>query len=355
MIVDDSAVARQMVTRVLHTANDIEIVTTANNGEVAIAALRSHAVDVILLDVEMPVMDGITALPKLLEIAPRSKIIMVSSLTREGAEVTIKALGKGAVDCMSKPSAQSMANSLEYFGQELLRKIRGVSTTVVEPVAPLTSSPTLASTSTSSIVLRPHKFIAPPKILAIGSSTGGPLALAELFRQLQGIFTANIPIVITQHMPAFFTSVLAQHLARVSDMPCHEATQGQILEPRNIYIAPGDFHLTFEKVGQQVAVRLTQSDPVNFCRPAVDPMYESLIDVYGGEKILGLILTGMGQDGLHGAEKIVEKGGSIIAQDQKTSVVWGMPGVVATKGLCSAVLPLPEIGAYVAKICGGRS
>ncbi|MGE0109659.1 MAG: chemotaxis protein CheB, partial [Bdellovibrionales bacterium] len=191
-----------------------------------------------------------------------------------------------------------------------------------------------------------------PEVIAIGSSTGGPQALFRVIKDMGA--DLHQPIVITQHMPPAFTAILADHISRQCGVECHEAKEGDVLIPGHYYVAPGDYHMLIQPKGAGATVHLVQDPPENFCRPAVDPMLRSLVPIYG-RKLLVVILTGMGQDGMRGSQVVVQGGGAVVAQDEKTSVVWGMPGAVATAGLCSAVLPLTEIGAYVRRTAMGRS
>ena len=206
--------------------------------------------------------------------------------------------------------------------------------------------PAAARSETKSVVLRRGPIHA-PDVIAVGSSTGGPQALFKLFGGLGGQVRQSI--LITQHMPATFTSLLASHISRASSMPCNEAEDGEAILPGRIYLAPGDYHMIAESGDSGKIVRLTKSEPENYCRPSADPMLRSLAALYG-RRLLVIILTGMGSDGRKGAEAAVAAGGSVIAQDEDTSVVWGMPGAVATAGLCSAVLPLTDIAPYVRKL-----
>lgn len=352
MIVDDSAVVRGLTKRLLESDSEITVVASVANGEHAVRTVTQHDLDVVVLDIEMPTMDGITALPLLLKANPKIRVIMSSTLTTRNAEISLKALRLGAADYIAKPTSTSELSSGEEFRKSLLEKVRVlgasaqraqgktsgdvkavVGTVVPKPVA---APPT-------NISLRAAGRAA-PSILAIGSSTGGPQALFEVFKEFPADW--NTPIVITQHMPATFTRILAEHLSSVSKIPCIEAQGGDVLKNGHVYIAPGDYHMLLERDGTQVVTRLTQSPQENYCRPSVDPMMRSLVKVYG-DRILALILTGMGKDGLHGCEAVVAAGGTVVAQDEETSVVWGMPGAVATHGVCSAVLPLDRIASHI--------
>ena len=363
MLVDDSAVTRGLISRFLESDNQIEVIASVNDGQMAINLLKRTPVDVIVLDVEMPVMDGLTALPLLMEVDPAVKIIVLSTLTGANALTTIRALEIGAADCMQKPSSSRELTSANVFKIELIRKVKALAisarTKGVRPSDPSRRRPKAkwpdlparqadeaavadagAGHAKRSITLRAGK-IPVPDAIAIGSSTGGPQALFEVLKPFKdGI---RQPIFITQHMPGTFTSILAAHIARQCGVDCIEATDGQAVRDGHVYIAPGGFHMTVESHDGEQIIVLNQEPPENFCRPAVDPMMRSLVRVYG-RRLLTVILTGMGQDGLKGCQVAAEAGGGIIAQDEATSVVWGMPGSVANAGVCNQVLPLNEIG-----------
>jgi two-component system chemotaxis response regulator CheB len=368
MLVDDSAVIRGLFTRSIEADREIEVVASVSDGQMAVNALKRHKIDVAVLDIEMPVMDGLTALPLLLQIDPTLQIIMASTLTRKNAEVSMRALRDGAKDYVTKPSTTSELTSAENFKQELIAKIKALAgsrrsprsvqraETVANPVASSVSSSYSArsvtapapSTPVASDPARPLALKSVsremPEIIAIGSSTGGPQALFAVLGGLRP--EIRQPILITQHMPATFTTILAEHLARVTNRPCQEGRTGDIVQPGHIYIAPGDFHMVVEPAPAGKTIKLLTTPPENYCRPSVDPMLRSLARIYGA-RMLVIILTGMGKDGMLGSSSVVEGGGTVIAQDEATSVVWGMPGAVANAGLCAAVLPLPEIAGFV--------
>lgn len=340
MICDDSAVIRAAVTRMLESDPRIRVVARVANGEAALAELRRApgSVDVLVLDIEMPVMDGITALPLLLKADPGLRVIMASTLTTRGADIALRALRLGAADYVPKPATASIAD--DSFRQELLAKVTGLARLRRRVAAPRPARP--------SLPLRPQPPVrAMPRLLAIGSSTGGPQAL---FTLVQGLGRrVPIPVVLTQHMPAAFTPILADHLTRLGAMPCAEAKDGQVLEPGQIALAPGNHHLLVQADGTGFRARLNDGPPENFCRPAVDPMLRSATAAAGG-RVLVVMLTGMGHDGRDSTRALVAAGGSAIAQDEETSVVWGMPGAVAQAGLCDYVLPLPDIAGRVLDI-----
>jgi two-component system, chemotaxis family, protein-glutamate methylesterase/glutaminase len=354
MVVDDSAVIRGLLTRSLEKDPAITVVASVGNGEVAIKALARHDIEVIILDIEMPVMDGLTALPKLLAAQPGVQVIMASTLTRKNAEVSLRALQAGAADYLPKPSSTSELTGAAAFQHELIAKVKALAgaarpgrrTRQDRTPARASATPAVAIQPKRTITLRKGS-LALPRVIAIGSSTGGPQALLEVLRDMAA--AVKLPIVITQHMPPTFTTLLAEHIERVTGVPCAEGRDGQAIDGGRIYLAPGDYHMVVERNGAGAIIRLNQDPPENFCRPSVDPMLRSMAKVYGAG-LLTIILTGMGSDGQKGATQVVEAGGTVIAQDEATSVVWGMPGAVATSGLCSAVLPIKEIGPSVRKL-----
>ncbi len=339
MICDDSVVIRGAVARILSAGPGIEVVARVANGQAALDALRVHDVDVVVLDIEMPVMDGMTALPLLLSASPGLAVIMASSLTTRGADICLRALRLGAADTLSKPSAEELASD-HRFSTELVAKVLGLA-----PLRRFRSAqpPTLPATPAAAAapVLRAPPSL-PPRLLAIGSSTGGPNALFVLVQALRP--DLRVPVVITQHMPATFTPILAHHIDRLGVLPCAEAQDGEAILPGRILVAPGARHLLVQKRGTQLVVQLSDGPAEQFCRPAVDPMLRSASTALGG-RVLVAMLTGMGQDGLAGARQVVAEGGAVVAQDEATSVVWGMPGAVAKAGLACAVLPLKQIAA----------
>lgn len=337
MICDDSAVIRAAVTRMLEADPQVRVVARVADGSAALAELRRApgSVDVLVLDIEMPVMDGITALPLLLKADPGLRVIMASTLTTRGADIALRALRLGAADYVPKPATAAIAD--DSFRTELLAKVRGLARLRRRVAAPAAARP--------AVPTRPAPPArAAPRLLAIGSSTGGPQAL---FTLVQGLGRhVPVPVVLTQHMPAAFTPILAEHLTRLGAMPCAEARDGQALEPGRIALAPGNHHMLVQADGGGFRARLSDAPPENFCRPAVDPMLRSATAAAGG-RVLMVMLTGMGHDGRDATRALVAAGGAAIAQDEETSVVWGMPGAVAQAGLCEQVLPLPDIAGRV--------
>ena len=353
MICDDSAVIRAAIARILEADPHIRVVARASNGQAALDAQKLHDIDVVVLDIEMPVMDGLTALPLLLKAQPGLQIVMASTLTSRGAEMSMRALQLGAADYLPKPSATQVVGDTR-FGPELIAKIHGLARLrrrldapghIALPAPGPAGIPRAPSTPPT---LRPAPRLA-PMLLAIGSSTGGPNALFTLIQSLSPRIA--VPIVITQHMPAAFTPLLAEHLNRLGVLPCHEARDGARLMPGEIALAPGDFHLLVKRGPSGLTVSLTQSAPENFCRPAVDPMLRSATAATDG-RVLAVILTGMGSDGVEGTRALVNQGGAALAQDEASSVVWGMPGAVARAGLAHAILPLNQIGPRILTMLG---
>lgn len=352
MLVDDSAVIRGALTRLMEKEPAIKIVASLSNGEMAISSAALKKPHIIILDVEMPVMDGITALPKILEVSPHSKVIMFSARTEKGASVTLKAFSLGAVECLVKPSSTQGVGEGSEFQKYLLETIKTLipENQRIAPEAGASAVPQalpLKPAAPAVVQLRkdPSAYKGRPSILAIGSSTGGPQALFNVTKHLRNF---NIPVVITQHMPATFTKILAEHITIQSGVQAFEGQDGMMVENGKIYVAPGGFHMKIVRENGILRIRLDNGPAENFCKPSVDPMFRSLIELFGA-RVLGVILTGMGNDGLNGAKQLVDLGGRLIAQDEASSVVWGMPGAVAKAGLCSEVLPLDDIGPWIRK------
>jgi two-component system, chemotaxis family, protein-glutamate methylesterase/glutaminase len=323
MLVDDSAVVRGLIRRFVDPEPGIEIVATAGDGEAAIATLKRTAdVDVIVLDIEMPVMDGLTAIPLLLEAQPGVKIVMASTLTERNADASLRAIAAGATDCVAKPSSGVGFNTADEFRHELIEMIHalGGTTAQARPSGAVLATRQMPITAPPAPIVLQTGPVTKPEALVIGSSTGGPQALT---RFLSMIYTAmTLPIFITQHMPATFTALLAQHLTRDTGRNVLEASDGLPVEPNTAYLAAGNNHMLVEGPPGNAVIRLSQAPKVNFCRPSVDPMLESLIGIYGGA-ILTVILTGMGSDGKNSCQQVVEAGGTVFAQDEASSVVWG--------------------------------
>ena len=352
MIVDDSAIVRGLIARILESDERIVIAASVSDGSHAVRVLQREDVDIVLLDIEMREMDGLTALPKMLAARPKVRVVIVSSMTQQNAEVSLRALSMGAVDYVNKPSSRHELFSADDFKVELLTKIGALGAAVrtarsarVRPAAG--GGPKPGDHRPAGVLpLRPGSG-ARPSVLAIGSSTGGPAALKAFLPSIPSALT--IPILITQHIPSNFTAFLAATLAQVSGRPASEPSDGQPVEAGKIYVAPGGYHMLVERRKGVPVFRLSDSAPENFCRPSVDPMLRSLAQTYG-PGVVAVILTGMGQDGRAGSTVVVEMGGTVLAQDQASSVVWGMPGAVANDGLCAAVLPLDEIGHHISTL-----
>jgi two-component system chemotaxis response regulator CheB len=378
LVVDDSSVIRGIVSRWIEASPDMQLCGSAVNGKDALQRVATIKPDIILLDIEMPEMDGITALPLLLKACPQTKIIMASTLTRRNAEISLKALALGASDYVPKPTSMRGGDASDEFKRELFTRIialgrkrkpaapvaratpasdapvgpNAAPRPVVRPLRP-NAAPVAGDEGSSAgrnvIPLRKATAVLPAQIVAIGSSTGGPQALITVISALAP--QINVPIVITQHMPPTFTSILAETITRTSGLKCVEGVNGMMLEKRQVYVAPGGYHMTIK--GKGGPIELNQDPPENFCRPAVDPMFRSLAAAYGGA-VLGVILTGMGSDGREGSRSLTAAGGIVLAQDEESSVVWGMPGAVAQAGLASAVLPLNNVGPEILKQLGLR-
>ncbi len=339
MICDDSVVIRGAIARMLEHDPDIRVVARAANGEAALLALQRQAIDVVVLDIEMPVMDGLTALPLLLKADPQLRVIMASTLTTRGADIALRALRLGAADYLPKPSTAEIQD--DSFRRELIAKVRGLAR-LRAAANGTTAHPAPAAVART----RPLGRLK-PSLLAIGSSTGGPQALFQL---VQGLGRhIPVPVVLTQHMPATFTPILAEHLNKLGFMPCTEARHGEPLKAGHLYLAPGDRHLLVEAVNGGLRCALSSDPPENFCRPSVDPMLRSAVAATSG-RVLVAMLTGMGHDGLAGTRLVIDAGGTAIAQDEATSVVWGMPGAVAQASLCHAILPLTRLGPKILDI-----
>lgn len=380
MVVDDAVVIRGLLTRWLDDAPGMTVVSSQRNGKLAVDDILKSNPDVVVLDIEMPEMDGMTALPLMLAKKRDLVVIMASTLTRRNAEISLKALSLGAADYVPKPESTSEVTTSVDFRRELIdkvkalglraRRLRGPARSMrAETTAGRTAAPAPASRvpdtreafrgvarpavpAAPSFKLRPYSA-AKPRILAIGSSTGGPQALQVVMKSI-GTAIQDVPVVITQHMPPTFTAILAEHVGKAALRPSAEGKDGDILQPGHIYVAPGGKHMVLEKDAGVVRIRLNDKPPVNFCKPAVDPLFDSVAKIYGSAT-LALILTGMGHDGADGVRTIAAGGGSIITQDEASSVVWGMPGAAAHTGMCSDILPLSDIGPKVSRVLKGNS
>lgn len=345
LIVDDSAVIRRLLSDLLKEDPQIEVVGMAGNGELALPKVQQLHPDLVTLDMEMPVMDGIETLKALRKTHPKLPIVMFSTLTERGSSATMDALSLGASDYVTKPAnVGSVIEGMERIREELIPKIKALCgrkvPTTPTPVAQPRPEPRFPR------VARSTGTAAGIDILAIGVSTGGPNALAELMPALGKNFP--VPVVIVQHMPPLFTRLLAERLGAISGFRCQEGSEGQLLRPGQLWVAPGGFHMVTERVRDGVILHLNEERPENSCRPAVDVLFRSVAKCYGS-KVLSVVLTGMGQDGLKGCEAIAAAGGQVLAQDEVSSVVWGMPGAVSNAGLADKVLPLKELAPEILK------
>lgn len=350
LVVDDSVVVRRLVSDVLAGDPGIEVVGTAANGKVALAKIPLLNPDVVTLDIEMPVMDGLETLVKLRELYPKLPVIMFSTVTERGASATLDALERGASDYVTKPAnVGSVGASMDAVRAQLIPKIKSLASRGQEA----------ADVSVASTTIRP--VARPPalgpaarvEVVVIGVSTGGPDALTTVISALPE--DLPVPVVIVQHMPPVFTALFAKRLDTKSWLAVSEAKAGDRVEAGTVLIAPGDFHLRLRSDKFGVAAQLDQGTPESYCRPAVDVLFRSAPEAFGAS-VLAVVLTGMGADGARGAARIVEAGGSVIVQDAATSVVWGMPGAVVSAGLAAEVLPLGDIArAIQARVARGRS
>lgn len=388
MVVDDSVVVRRIVTEVLTADPQIDLAGVAANGRIALAKIPQVNPDIVTLDVEMPEMNGLETLVELRKLYPKLPVIMFSTLTEKGGATTLEALARGASDYVTKPANVGSVNeAIQRLRAEMLPKIKGLCAHLIDaprpprmselaaraaaetrtraagdpaaatPAATITplagarpATPRLAPRpSLASPAIRSSVLPGPIEVVVIGVSTGGPNALAALVPALPGDFP--VPVLIVQHMPPLFTKLLAERLTATSSLRASEAFDGAVPGPGTLWIAPGDFHMTIARSGGATGaavLKLNQDPPENSCRPAVDPLFRSAAAVYG-PRALGVVLTGMGQDGMRGSRSLVEAGARVLAQDEATSVVWGMPGYVASEGLADKVLPLGEIAGEIRK------
>jgi two-component system chemotaxis response regulator CheB len=354
LVVDDSSLFRLAITDLVKEIPGVSRVKTAANGKMAMDILESNKVDITILDVEMPVMDGIDVLRQIKEKEINTKALMFSNLTEKGAEKTIEALNLGAIDFVAKV-AQGDGSGMEAIKDTLIPKIKGLLTLSGANVGPRTNPTNTDNNQVSAppqpvrkktLKANPHLYDV-PRILCIGSSTGGPEALGEVFRSLTGPF--NFPIVLAQHMPKFFTKKLADHLNSVSSVTVKEAEAGEVLKNNVCYIAPGDFHMTVEKKGTDLVVGINQGEKVCFVRPSVDVLFWS-VQKLALPHVSAIIMTGMGSDGKEGCESLAKDGYPIVIQDEESCVVWGMPGAVADSGVQSLEENLQGISNYINRL-----
>jgi two-component system chemotaxis response regulator CheB len=353
-IVDDTAVVRRLLTQILEEESDIAVVGTATNGAEALQRLARVEPDVVVLDIEMPDMNGLEMLRQLRASGSVLPVLVFSSVTERGAMVTIDALLLGANDYVTKPSMLGSASAArEHIRQALLPRLRQLLGRPAPAAVPL---PVQMQRETE--VRRPTAFRMPDlppgqiDVVVIGVSTGGPNALSELIPALPAALP--VPVLIVQHMPAFFTRALARRLDVVAPLAVLECDAWRRLEPGQVVLATGGRHMVLQRDGDSVWARPDDAPPENFCRPAADVLFRSAAEVYGA-RVLALVLTGMGQDGEAGSRTIRDHGGHVVAQDRASSVVWGMPAAVTQAGLANRVLPLSEMAAeIIARASVGR-
>ncbi|NVO16133.1 MAG: chemotaxis response regulator protein-glutamate methylesterase [Rhodoplanes sp.] len=365
MVVDDSVVVRGLIARWIEEQPDFEMVASLRTGREAVDQVERVDPDVAILDIEMPVLDGISALPLLLAKKRDLVVIMASTLTLRNAEISLKALSLGAADYIPKPETNRGVTTSADFRRDLVEKVRHLGQRRRRMRGPRPAAPSvaggraalaqpaaaLAADKPATWKLRPFSATM-PRVLLIGSSTGGPQALNEVIGSL-GRVIDQVPVLITQHMPPTFTTILAEHLSRAANRTVREAVDGEAIVAGRVYVAPGAIHMQVARRDNSPVIVLRDGPLVNFCKPAVDPLLASAAQVWGGAALC-VILTGMGSDGAKGAAELVAAGGSVIAQDEASSVVWGMPGAVAQAGLCSAILPLGQIAQKVTRIFSGE-
>lgn len=339
LVVDDSVVIRKLLTETLSGDIALEVVGTASDGHIALTKLSQLKPDLVTLDIEMPVMDGLETLAAIRKSHPKLPVIMFSTLTEHGAAATLDALALGASDYATKPSnSGSFPIAIERIRAELIPKIKALCGVVnAKPPAPsVPRLPAKVRAHTNPLV----------DIVAIGTSTGGPNALAEVLPRMPADFP--VPIVVVQHMPPIFTRLLAERLASRSTFPVEEGSSGATLSPGHAWIAPGNFHMKVVRTGLKTCLNLNQDAPENSCRPAVDVLFRSVAKAYGSN-VLAVVMTGMGSDGVHGSKAIREAGGNVIIQDEASSVVWGMPGLVHASGLDDACYPLNQLAGEITR------
>jgi two-component system chemotaxis response regulator CheB len=349
MVVDDSVVIRRLVTQALEQDPMIEVVGSASNGAIGLRRISEFRPDVITLDIEMPDMNGLEMLRRIRKEAPHLRVIMFSTLTERGAAVTLEALALGADDYITKVSNEgSLDRSLVRLKEEMVPKIKQFFNVAVTTPRP---GPVSVRVPPPSTALAARTVGHRPRVLVIGVSTGGPAALGAILPSLPKDFP--LPILLVQHMPPLFTRLLAERLDATCKLKVKEAAEGEAIAAGTILIAPGDYHMKVASSATGMKVCLDQSPRQNSCRPAVDALFASVAEIYGGA-VVAVILTGMGHDGLLGVEALRTRGASVLAQDEASSVVWGMPGAVVNAGLADRVLPLDAIVPEILNIAGHR-
>jgi two-component system chemotaxis response regulator CheB len=339
LVVDDSAVVRRVLSDTLSVDPDLEVVGSASDGKIALSKFAELHPDLITLDVEMPVMNGIETLVEIRKVDQRIPVIMFSTLTEGGAAATMEAFSLGASDYATKPSnAVSPAAVIENIRLELIPKIKALCGRAVRRATRGLPVPTPSRLTRAPVLGRRIE------IVAIGTSTGGPNALLDVLPRIPKDFP--VPIVLVQHMPPIFTLRLAERLTSRSQIHVLEGSAGTILKPGHAWLAPGNFHMTVKKGGTEKRLEINQEPPENSCRPAVDVLFRSVAEAYG-PNVLAVVMTGMGADGTIGAQCIRQAGGEVIIQDEASSVVWGMPGSVHAAGQADAVYPLDQLAAEI--------
>ena len=342
LVVDDSALMRRLLREAVESDPSLEVVAVAANGRIALSYVEQVKPDVMTLDLEMPEMDGLETLRRLQQIQPKLPVVVFSSLSEHGASATLEALALGATDYVTKPSGtDGLESTMERIRRDLLPRLKVLGSgarprAVIRQFAPRSA---------------PRRDV-PVEIVVIGTSTGGPNALGEVLPGIPAKF--SVPLLIVQHMPPIFTGFLAQRLSSRTSFPVREAVDDQRIHPAEAWIARGDFHMVVRKDGLHTRLLLNHSEPENFCRPSVDVLFRSVAESYG-PSVLAVVMTGMGQDGLLGAEQIRKAGGAVVVQDQPSSVVWGMPGAIVQAGLADEILPLSQIGPAIVRRVQSRS
>ncbi|MFE1599138.1 protein-glutamate methylesterase/protein-glutamine glutaminase [Methylobacterium sp. ID0610] len=367
LVADDSAVVRGLVSRWLEEAG-CEVVATASNGRIAVETLDRVSPDIVLLDIEMPELDGTQALPRMLAKRPGLQIVMMSTLTQRNAEISLRCLALGAIDYLPKPEGNRGVTTTATFREDLIQKIRMLGAALRSRTGPLRRSlperigaperaspaPAPAARPAAPVTLRPRLGRTPPRVLLVGASTGGPRAVGEMLEGIGAAALRRLPILIVQHMPPVFTGVFAEHLGTRTGLPAAEGKHGEGLRPGTIYVAPGGRHMGLTGQGSDITIRLDDGPPVNFCRPAVDVLFRDAAELFGAAT-LSVVLTGMGSDGTHGAKALVDAGGTMLVQNEASSTVWGMPGSIAKAGYAHEILPLATIGSALrTQIAGGQ-
>ncbi|MGX7707264.1 protein-glutamate methylesterase/protein-glutamine glutaminase [Methylobacterium sp. Gmos1] len=374
LVADDSVVVRGLVSRWLEEAG-CEIVGTASNGRIALDALDRVQPDIVLLDIEMPELDGTQALPRMLAKRPGLQVVMMSTLTQRNAEISLRCLALGAIDYLPKPEGNRGVTTQASFREDLVQKIRMLGADLrnrprarpaalperpgpvglpERPAAVAPAPVARPAVAAAPVSLRPRPLrTSPPRCLLIGSSTGGPRAVGEVLEAIGAATLRRVPVLIVQHMPPVFTAVFAEHLGARIGVPAAEAKHGEPVRPGVVYVAPGGRHMGLTGTAAEAVIQLNDGPPVNFCRPAVDVMFRDAAEVYGAAT-LSVVLTGMGSDGTKGAKALVDAGGVMLAQDEATSTVWGMPGSLVKAGYAHEILPLPAIGPALRTAIGGH-